>query len=336
MTSKIQQELAKAAECDPKKGETISSPEYIKRLVVLVSKLSDPAWEKLSAEAQDWTNAAAAAVNKGKDAAPYPDLKEEAEEPVRRRRAAVDDDEDKKTTKAYEPAKGDVVKVVTKRGKEYEGKVVDPDDKGELVLLVGKDEIGVDLERIDTITPVQDEKDEPKSRRRQAEDDEPDLSKAEPEVKDTVEITTSRGKVLVGNVIEIDDKIIVIKTAAGVEVEFDLERVKSVVVKVKNAGAKKDAKKDEEPTGRTRTKSGGEEPEADAKTKRTSKDDNGGVSVTMRARELICDNMDATKEQITKMMQKEGLEFKENTVQLIYTDCHKMFKLLRDRKLLKG
>lgn len=341
--SKIQKELAAASEVEPKKGESINDESYIKRLVVGVGNLSDKAWDKLSDEAQDWFNAAADAVNAKKTPPKYPDAEVEQEEeaPKSRRRKAAEDDEPAKETKAepakYEPAKGDKVKVVTKRGKEYVGTIVDPDDKGDLVLDLGDDEVGVDLERIDTIElvdPPKAEKSEGK-RRKAAEDDEPVV--LEPEVSDTVEIKTKRGKMLVGNIVEIDDKLVVIKTAGGDEEEFDKDRIESITVKVKNAKKSKPADDaDGKAPVKTRSKSkGGDDEGGDAKEKRTSKEDNGGVSVTLRARELICDNPDASKDDIVKLMKKEALEFKENTISLIHADCHKLFKLLRERKMLK-
>lgn len=334
--SKIQQELAKASEVDPKRGESITDEGYIKRLIVGVGKLSDAAWNKLSEPAQDWFNIAADKVNANKAPPVYPDAEPEPEEekPRTRTRAKAEPEaEETKPAKAepYEPEKGHKVKAVTKRGKEYEGTVVDPDDKGELVLLVGDEEMGIDLERIDTITRLDKPESEQKSRRRAAEPDEDD-GPADPEVSDTVEIKTKRGKILMGNIVEIDDKVVVIKTAAGDEEEFDKDRIESIVVKVKNAGKKASkAEKDDEPKTKSRAKAGDD----GEKEKRTSKDDNGGVSVTLRARELICDNPDASKEEIVKLMKKEALEFKETTVGMIHADCHKMFKLLRERKMMK-
>jgi small nuclear ribonucleoprotein (snRNP)-like protein len=329
--SKIQAELAKASEVEPKRGEKITDEAYIKRLIVGVGRLSDKAWGQLSEPAQDWFNEAADKVNANKAPPIYPDAEEEEVKPRSRRKAAEVEEEEKPAKAAkYEPTKGDKVTVVTKRGKEYVGKIIDPDDKGELVLEVDGEELGLDLERIDTIVPMP--ADESKSRRKaaEAEDDE---GPADPEVSDTVEIKTKRGKVMMGNVIEIDDKVVVIKTAAGDEEEFDKDRIESIVVKVKNAGKGKGKKADDEPKTKSRGKAS--DGDDDSKEKRTTKEDNGGVSVTLRARELICDNPDASKDDIVKMMKKEALEFKETTVGMIHADCHKMFKLLRERKMMK-
>lgn len=334
--SKIQQLLAKATETDPKRGESITDPAYLKRLALAVGELPDKDWDALPEECQDWVNEAADAINAKKDVPVLPDAEKEPvkeEAPARSRRRSAEAEEPAKEAAAtpYKAAKGDKVKVVTKRGKEYEGTIVDPDDKGELVLDDGKEELGLDLERIESVTPLNPPAEEPKNgrRRKAAEDDEP-AGPVEPEVTDTVELVTARDKTYLGNVIELSGDEIVIKTAAGEELEFDRAKLKSVVVKVKNAGVhaqlgrhrrsgEKDAKKDE-PEGKAR---------------KTTKEDNGGVSVTTRARELMCDDLAADKEAIMKLLKKEGLDFKENTINLIYADVQKLVKMLRERKLMK-
>lgn len=327
MSSKIQQALAKATEVEPKKDETITDQSYMKRLALAVGELSDKDWDKLDGDQQDWTNAAADAINAKQDVPVYPDfVKPQAEDPApRRRRAAADDGGEAAASATYVPKKGDKVKATTKRGKTYEGVVVDPDDAGELVINDGTEELGIKLEGLTIEQVVEDP--QPTSRRRKAAE-EPETP-PEPEVSDTVEIKTKRGKIVVGNVVEIDDKIVVIKGAAGDEEEYDIDRLESIVVKVKNAG-KSSGKADDAKAGSGKK----DEPEAGKRTK-TTKDDNGGVSVTTRARELMVENLDADKDKIIAMLKKEGLEFKENTIQLIYGDVHKLIGMLKARKMLK-
>lgn len=324
MSSKIQQALAKATEVEPKKDETITDQSYMKRLALAVGELSDKDWDKLDGDQQDWTNAAADNINAKKDVEVYADYVKPAEDAPRRRRAAADADETPAASASYTPKKGDKVKATTKRGKTYEGVVVDPDDAGELVIHDGTEELGIKLEGL-TIEQVVDAE-QPTSRRRKAAEE--PAAPPEPEVSDTVEVKTKRGKTLVGNVVEIDDKVVVIKTASGEEEEFDIDRLESITVKVKNAG-KSAGKADPEPG-----KGKKDESEAGKRTK-TTKDDNGGVSVTTRARELMVENLDADKDKIIAMLKKEGLEFKENTIQLIYGDVHKLIGMLKARKMLK-
>lgn len=329
--SKIQQTLAKATEVVPKRGETINSPEYLKRLALAVGELPDKDWDALPDECQDWVNNAADAINAKKEVPVLPDAEKdpEPEAAPRRRRAAEKDPEPETTKPAWKAAKGDKVKVVTKRGKEYEGLVVDPDDNGELVLDDGKEEVGIALDRIESITlAVEPAPAETSSRRRRApEDDEPPAPK-DPKVGDTVELITSRDKVYVGNVIEMGDGEIAIKTATGEEFDFDVTKLKSVKVKVEAAAGGR-GKADPEPEG----KAGKAEPEG--KARKTTKADNEGVSVTTRAREIMCDDLAASKEDVMKKLKAEGLEFKENTIQLIYSDVQKLVKMLRERKLMK-
>jgi small nuclear ribonucleoprotein (snRNP)-like protein len=322
MQSKIQAELALATEVEPKSGETIVDQAYMKRLAVATGELGDKAWDKLSADTQDWANEASDAINAKKDVPVFVDLVKPAEEPTQRRRRAAEEPAEP-AAKAYVPKKGDKVKITTKRGTVYEGTVTDPDDKGDLVIDDGTDEIvfkhgteGLVVEQLGADT---DEEPAPRRRRAAEEPAEP-AAPPEPEVGDTVEVRTKRGKLAVGNIVEIDDEALIIKTAAGEEEEFDKARVESITVKVKNAKAAPKAEKgpDPEPSGR-----------------KTTKEDNGGVAVTTRAREVMCDDLTATKEDVMKQLKKEGLEFKENTINLIYSDVQKLVRMLRERKLMK-
>lgn len=327
--SKIQQALAKATEIEPKKDESIKSESYLKRLALGVQDLPDAAWNKLPVEVQDWVNEASDAINAKKPPPVFPDYKDEepAEEaPARRRRSAVEEEPEAAKVTEYKPAKGDSVIITTKRGKQIEAVIVDPDDKGELVYEDAEGEAGLALDRIQSILPVKTVKEEPSSRRRRAADEEEPAEPAAPEVSDTVEVTTARDKVHTGNVLEISDDTLVITTASGEELEFDRAKLKSVKVKVKNA----------KPAGRART--GAAEPEkTDKKEKagKVTKEENGGVSVTTRARELMCDDLSASVEDIGKLLKKEGLEFKENTIQLIHRDVQKLVGMLKARKMMK-
>ena len=334
--SKIQKELADATNVNLASGETITEPTYLKRLIKAVADLNDKAWGKLSGPAQDWFNTAADLANKKKDIPAFPDAEEAPARP--RRRSSEDDEPVAASTKAYEPVVGDEVTVVTARGKTVVGEVVDPCDKGELVLKVDGEEVGYALDRIESITgPKPKAEDEKPKRRRAAEDDEPAV--VEPEVSDTVEITTKRGKKALGNVIEIDDKVVVIKTAAGDEDEYDKDKIESIVVKVKNAGAKSGSTKSESEAPARRsasTDAGKKETPAEGK-QRATKDENGGVSVTLRAREIMCEDPlnPMSLEELIAAMKKEKLSFNDNTVKMCHADCIKMFGLLKASKHLK-
>ena len=335
-TSKIQAELAKATEVTPEKGETIKSPEYIRALMKAISKLSTKDWDALSGPAQDWFNSACDAVDAKKDIPAFPDAAEEEETSARRRRGAADDAP--AAAKEREPKKGDKVRVTTKRGAVIEGTVTIPNDDGELVLDDGsKDgEVGLKIANIEKIEFTDAPAPEPETtgRRRKAADDEP-AGPADPAVGDTVQIETARGTIKMGNVVEINDEIIVIKEASGDETEFDKAKLKSVTVKVA-------AKKDEPTSGRRRAaaddaapESGRRRGEADAKGDDGKDSKAGSGKATLRARELILDNLDWTKEQVIKGLKKEFPDAKENTINLIYGECHKIVDMLKARKMLK-
>lgn len=327
--SKIRDELMKAGDVSAKRGEDHN--DLGRRIVLAVQDLSDKDWNKLSEPAQDWFNEAATAYNEKKDIPPFPDAEKAAEDekPTRGRTHAADPEPEKAEPEAYVPKRKDEVKVTNKRGKVYQGKVVEIDDEV-IVIDTGDGEEEIARDRIESIEPLGGGK--------ATKADEPESS--EPEKGDTVQVTTSRDKVVMGKIVEMNDEDLVLVDASGEEHEFSRDRLKSVVVKAKGSApagrSSKDDGADEKPSrGRTSTKGEDPEPEKDKGKTRVTKADNGGVSATTRIRELIADNLDASKDEIAKMATKEGLQFKDNTLQLIYTDCTKFVKMLRERKLLK-
>lgn len=334
MKSAIQAELARATEVLPKDGEKINNPEYLKRLLRGVGQLDDKVWDKLSDHAQDWYNGAADSLNvankaqKAWEPPEFPDAENEPEATGRRRRRAAEEPaEETKADAKYEPKKGDKVTLTTKRGNVYVGTVVDPDDPGKLVLDDGVDELEFYLDRVESIVPEKAAEPESSGRRRKAADDEPEGPR-DPQVGDTVEIKTKRGKVIVGNVEEITDVDIVIKTATGDVEEFDKDRLEYVKVKVTSAVGGR---------GRTEPEARKSEPEAPARKRGSATTSGeGGVKVTVRARELILEDLNASKEDIIKKLKAEGAtDFKENTIQLIYLDVHKLIGLMKARKMLR-
>ena len=57
--------------------------------------------------------------------------------------------------------------------------------------------------------------------------------------------------------------------------------------------------------------------------------------MTSRMREIICDDLDITKEGIAKILKKEGLTYRDNTLDIVFGDVGRIVTLLRERKLLK-
>lgn len=326
MTSKIQQELAKATEIEPGRGESIKDEQYQKSLMRGVSKLNDDAWDKLSDEAQDWFNKSAEAVKKAGSPLPWPDLKEDADEAAPRRRRASADEEPAATLK--KPAKGDKVVVTTKKGNKYEGTVVDPDDKGELVLDDGKEEIGLKYESIESIVGPAAAEEAPRRRRAAAEEEPP--ARGEPEVGDDVELKTKRGTIKVGKIIEINDKIVVLKDTVGDEVEFDKDRVESITVKLKaqkeEGGRRRRASEDDGKASASKDdgKAGGDE---------ASGRDSSGIGE--KARAMVLDDLKLSKDDFVKAMIKAHPSAKENTLKLVYSEVHKIVGMMRERKMLK-
>lgn len=311
--SKIQAELSAATEIEPKRKE--ERQEFIARLMVGVAALGDAEWEALSQEAQDWFNEAADAKNaKKKEMPDFPDLPEAdepaKEEPKAGRRGTKVEAKEERLTKV-----GDTATVLTKRGKSVTGVVVEMDKKV-IVLEVDGDEQEFDMERVESVTVNHGNADK---------DDADEAKDAGPGVGDNVVVVTKRGKEVAGKIVEIDDEVLVLDVD-GKDEEFSRDRIETI----KMAGGK-GAAKEEPKAGRRGAK---EEPVAkdEAKPKRAS---NGEVSIGTRIKELIADDLEATEADIAKILKKEGLEFRDNTLKLNYTDAHKFIAILKAAKLIK-
>jgi ribosome maturation factor RimP len=321
--SKIEKEIAKAVGVDPKRGE--DRQDYLVRLLAATAKAADDAWNGLSKGAQTWYNDAAEQRNKDKkggkpdaDVLPFPDAEEEKEDkPARRRDADKDEDKDEKVK--YE--EGMKVKITNKRGKVYEGKVVEVTKSS--VVVKGEDgEDEIDFDRIESSEIFHG--DAKPSRGRDKDEEVEDPIK----IGVTVEIVTARGKEYKGKIVELDKEGLAVKTEDGVE-DLLHERIKSI--KVVKAG-----KDEEEDKPVRRGSSSKDDDKGDAKEDKTARSSNpAGVSIGQRIKELICDDLEATQEDIAKALKKEDIAFKENTLNLNYVDCHKLIAILKKKKMLK-
>lgn len=245
----IKAEILKATDLSQKRNE--DEQAFLCRVVRAVAELDDKAWEGLSSGAQDWYNEAADNMNAKKDIDPMPEPKGEAEEkPATRRRSAPADepkDEPKSKSKEEKPAdpvKGDMVKLTTKRGEEFEGEIL-----------------------------------------------------------------------------ELDEDEVVLKVD-GEEEAFRQSKIESIVV---IGGGKSKAK--DEPKSKAKEEKAEEKP----KTKRVP----GAKPVTQRMREVICENDEWTKEQVSAQLKKEGLEFRDATLDIMFTDTMKTITTLKEMKRFK-
>ena len=320
--SKICAELMKAGDLEHKKGE--SHDDLVTRIVKTVGDLPDKQWAAISEPAQKWFNKAATAYNDKETLPDFPDAEKDEKKDEGGGRVRTRASGDGAAASEYTPKLKDMVRVTNKRGKVYEGKLVEM-DKNELVVATADGEEAIDRDRIEKIEPLDDKP----SRGRSEPEDPP-----EPGVGDDVTITTSRDKVVNGKIKEMTDDTIVLELADGSIDDFSRDRLKSVVVKASQQG-KSSGRGESSSGGSSRATSSKEDPPKDEKKSRTTKADNGGVSATVRIRELIADDIDAAKEKIHKKAKDEGLEFKDNTFDLIFSDCHKFLKMLKERKLIK-
>lgn len=333
--SEIRKELMAAAEMAPKRGE--SDADFLIRLQKAISEeISEDVWNGLSVPAQDWNNDAADAISAGKLIPDFPDAvkatePEAAVTPGRRGRGAA---APAATPEVFKPKIGDEVTVETKRGKKSTGFVVDLDKEVIVINPNGsggaeKDDEEFDLAAV-TISPALKTED--------AGTEEAPEEDLDPKVGDTVSVVTARDKTIAGNILELSDETIVLVDASGDEHELGRSRLKSLTVKVKNGGGTTKATEPEAavtPGRRGRPPNPDKQPaaeKADGKIKRASND---GVSVGQRIKELVCDNMSMKVDDIGAKLKKEGLDFRPNTLTLVYSDAHKFLNILKERKMLK-
>jgi len=219
-----------------------------------------------------------------------------------------------------EPQVGDFVTLTTKRNAVITGNVVEITDEVVVLDVDGK-EAEYDRARVASIVVETDSGPDGEDA---GNDDAP------PVVGDYIKAVTKRNKDVEGKVVEIEENILIVDVD-GVDVEVDMDTAKSLEIV-----------KDEKPAGRSRR--GAAEPEAPTRGKRetapaaeekktkTTKADNGGVSVGLRMRQVICENPDAKVEAINKLLEKEGLSFKEATLKIVYKDVQVVIELLKKLK----
>ena len=320
--SKIEKELLAATELKAKRGE--ERQDLLGRIMKEVAELDDAAWDDLSQEAQDWFNDAADAKNaKAKTIPDFPDAEgddepeQEEEKPSTRRSAGK--------AKKAELEVGVVAKITNKRGKSFTGTVVELDDEIVVLKMGNGDEEEIDRSRIESFEIAGGE-DAP------AEKEE---GPAEPKVGANVTVVTKRGKEVTGKVVEIDDEIIVLDVD-GEDEEFDRSRVETIKVNGGKAGKAKAAEKEEVKEEKTSSRRAAKDEPAEEETKEKRSSNPAGVSVGTRIKEIIADNIDASEADIAKVLKKEGIAFKENTLKLNYVDCHKFLDILKAKKMLKA
>ncbi len=304
--SKIMKDIAEVCDLQQKRGE--EDKDFAARLVRAVTDLSDADWKKLSPESQSWFNDAADAVNAKQPLPDFPDAEARAE--TGRRSVSRRDAEEA----PKDPEVGDAVKIVTKRGKELEGEITEMDD--ELVVLNGDEEVARDRIESITVTKAAGGAAASSDKTKEA----PAIE--EPKVGDEIEAVTKRGKTKAGEVVEVSDGLVIIKDKDGDEDELEVEKLETLkITKAAKAASTRGAAKAETPDP--------------AEKKRTTKADNGGVSATMRIRQLVVEDFEATEESIAKQLEKEKITCNKNTLALVYADTNKVINLLKDAKRLK-
>jgi small nuclear ribonucleoprotein (snRNP)-like protein len=188
-------------------------------------------------------------------------------------------------------------------------------------------------ERKDIATPegfeVPVEEPAPTTRRRASVAEEEPTADYEPKVGDKVKIVTSRDKEVSGKVVEVDDKILVIDDGAE-EVEYNRERLKSVDLAEEPSSGRRRAAAEEEPEKEDKKEEPAERPKRTPPTRNA-----GGVSATQRMRELVCENLDWSMDDVAKALKKENFEFKESTLSIMYSDCKKTIECLQKYHTIK-
>lgn len=326
--SKIREALVAATGLKIGRGE--DEQTFLSRVAKAVSEdIDDATWNGLGDPAQDWNNLACKALTAGQPLPPFPDAvaAEPALAPRGRTRGAA---AAPAALVAYEPKEGDEVIATSKRNKVVTGFIVEIKDG---IAYVNPDREGpqdadIECPLVAYTFALADAGDTAPA---EAAAQEP-AGPVDPQVGDTVEAVTKRDNVIVGNVVELGDDLMVLKDAAGGEHELVPSILKSVVVKVSNSAS---ATAPAVSAGRTRGAAATTTPPAAGgdKPKRSSNPE--GVSLGGRIREIVCENEALTSEQVSVQLTKEGIQFRDTSVKMIWKDTHNVIKLLRDLKKLK-
>lgn len=313
--SAIQRELTEATGVKETKGETRDA--FLDKVMMAVRELPEKKWDALSDEAADWYNNAMdrknANIKNPAAARPiddFPDYK--PAEPARGRRRSADAEDQPKA----DLAPGATATVVTSRDKTYTGEVVEVSD-ADLVLRVDGEELEFSrakLKSVEVAGAAAGSGPEPEGPR-------------EPAIGDIIVIVTTRDKTYEGEVIEADAENLVLKVGSE-ELEFDPAKLKSVEVK------KWDAAAAPEPAGRTRARAGAKDKETVAEEDKRSSNPRG-ISIGGRIREIMAESLDTTLEQVVKQLNKEGLNFRDTSANMIYRDTKQFLELLKANKKIK-
>lgn len=326
--SKIEAKVSEVTEIKPKRNE--DRQDFLRRLVEAASALDDDTWEELDEDAQNWVNTAADAMNANAQTIPEPPDAEKPAASGRTRTRTATKEEDKTPTGTKEIKVDDIdlgmfIRVVTKR-KDLTGTVTEAGKEDFVLKLANGDEEEIDYDRVEKAYVLDTDGGDDAG----AED-----SPGEPQVGDTVRIVNKRGKVIEGEIEEIDGDELIIKTSSGIE-EVKQDRIEELKI----LGGKKSEKeeKPEASTRRSRTTPKDSKEEKEGKDEKPARSSNrAGVSVGGRIREIMCEkgNEDITLEEVDKQLRKEKIEFRDTSSRMIYKDVKHVLELLAASKRLK-
>lgn len=315
----VRKELEIATEVKPKHGEVRQI--YLKRLVSAVSKLDDDKWDSLSKEAQSWFNDAADSINE-KQAIPelpgYEEVKEESKE------SSVD---------LSKIAAGNEVELINSRDKVYTGKVVEINEN-EIVIESEENEFVFNKDRIKSLKVLN------KVREVVEVVETLDIDLAF-DVGSKIKVTTGRGKVYEGEVVDLDDSGNFVIDDGVDERQFNLDKITWELSKDNHVES--DGVSEKEPGIRKVTTVVEPAPEKKTRNKKTKEEveeksvkDDKPLSNTMRIRYMIVENMDSTVNEIAKMLNDNGITCNDNVLKVTYSDIHKLLDILKEKSLLRS
>ena len=205
----VKEKVLGIAKIAPKRGE--AEQEFLKRVVAIITEVNDADWKALGQDAQEWFNEAVDALNDNKEVAPFPE-----EKPAAPARASRTKKEEPVQEEAGSDVVGAEVKVTTARGKEIIGTIVEIDADSMVVKDDEGEEHEFDRTRVKSVEFLNQGGTE---------------ESAEPAVGDDVILTTKRGTVAEGKIVEMDDEVVILDTGNGQDTEYVRSRIGSMVVK---------------------------------------------------------------------------------------------------------
>lgn len=316
---KVRKEILAAVGLERDKGE--EEQTFLARVVKAVTKLPDPKWEALSVEAQDWQNDNIDRLNDKKKPPilGFGDDEQDDDDAPPARRGRREAAEAAEPEGPVDPEAGDTVTLTLSNGEKVKGEVIEIDEKNVVLEVDGEEEVY----RRSKVAVI---KVHSSSAAATA------APPKEPTVGDEVLVTLVGGKKVTGEIVEIDEKNVVLEVD-GEEEPFRRAKVESIVPAAAATTSRRSVEPDAAAANAAPARRGRGRPPAATSTRAVAGDD--GETDVKKAWKLMSEHMGDTFEQAQKRVAKAGLTVKEGTLNIRYKDLQHTYERFKELGLIK-